>query len=104
MRPMNDPKYRYKPWTPERRKAASEAAKARWEERREADRQEAAHYQGTVSAKLAAARYARVQQMNEIVRQYRVLEAEVKEIERAQTLANDLTPILRRFGIKGETA
>lgn len=29
MRPMSDPNYRYTPWTPERRKAASQAAKAR---------------------------------------------------------------------------
>ena len=30
MHAMNHPEYRYKPWTAERRKRASKAAKARW--------------------------------------------------------------------------
>lgn len=37
MRPLNHPEYRRTYWTPERRKAASDRAKERWRQKRQAE-------------------------------------------------------------------
>jgi hypothetical protein len=47
MRAICDPNYRYSPWTPERRQAASEKAKAWWAQKREREKRDAEHYKET---------------------------------------------------------
>lgn len=98
---MGHPNYRYKPWTPERRKAASIAAKRRWAEKRAAEEAEYQRQQQGISGQLRRARYVKSDRMNAIVREYRKLEAEVKELDRALELETELSALLRKHGIAG---
>lgn len=102
MRPMNHPNYRHSPWTPERRKAASERAKARWAEKRAAEEAEWRAEQQTITARLRNLRYAKRYEMEQIAQRYHALKAEVAELDSALELAKQLSPILRKFDIKGE--
>jgi hypothetical protein len=94
---MNDPNYRYSPWTPERRKAASERAKAAWATRQARQEAEYAREKQTVSYKLRQVRYSKSNEMNEIARRWNVLKAEVEEIDNALKLIDQLRPVIRKY-------
>lgn len=102
MRPMNDPDYRYTPWTPERRKAASEAAKRKWAERRAREEAEYQREQRSIGTKLRQLRFAKASEMDELARRWHKLKDELAEIDRASTLVAELMPILRKHGLTNQ--
>jgi hypothetical protein len=99
MRSMGDPNYRYSPWTPERRKAASERAKRHWELRREREKAEREAEKSTVSFRLRQIRFSKSQEMQDIAARWHQMKAEVAEIDTALKQIEELRPVLRKYGI-----
>jgi hypothetical protein len=102
VRALNDPNYRYSPWTPERRKAASEASKRRWAERRAAEQAEFERQQRGLVGQLRSRRYAKAREMDELAQRWRVAKAAAEEMDQALKLVDEISPILRKHGIAGE--
>jgi hypothetical protein len=94
--PMNNPDYR-RGWTPERRKAASEASKRRWAERRAKEEQERHAAQERPSGRLRRIRYAKSSEMQEIATRWHRLKAEVEEIDTTLKLIDQINPVLRKY-------
>jgi len=96
---MNDPNYRYSPWTPERRKAASLRAKARWAERKARETAEREKERKSASGILAAVRWEKSREMSELARRWHSLKAEVEEIDATLKLIEQIKPVLRKYQI-----
>ena len=95
---MNNPDFR-RGWTPERRKAASEAAKRRWADRRAKQEAERRAEQQGVTGQLRQIRYAKSTEMNEIATRWHRLKAEVEEIDTTLNLLEQIKPVLRKYGV-----
>lgn len=93
MRSMAHPEYKRTHWTPERRKAASERAKAAWREKRAAEERRAQMRKASPIAKTGE-EIARLQrEMNEIARRWHVMNA------RKEALSDALVKMTAAFDI-----
>jgi hypothetical protein len=96
---MGSPGYKYSPWTPERRKAASERAKRRWEERRAREAAERVQERYGVSGQLRSIRYSKATEMKEVAARWHRLKSEVEEIDETLTLLDKIRPVLRKYRV-----
>jgi hypothetical protein len=99
VRSMASPGYKYSPWTPERRKAASEAAKKRYADQRAREEAEYQRERQSASGRLRQIRFSKSNEMNEIAARWHRLKAEVAEIDTALGLIDQLKPILTKYGV-----
>lgn len=95
---MNNPDYRLG-WTPERRRAASEAAKRRWADRKAAQEAERQKERRGARFLLQQVRGTKAREMTEIASRWHRLKAEVAEIDTALALIEQIAPVLRKYRI-----
>jgi hypothetical protein len=109
MRSMGDSEYRYSPWTPERRKAASERSKAWWAEKRVREAKQSLEAEcAVVREKMGLLGKIREKKREQLDRKeraraaYFAAENQASELQAAEDAIVGMLRVLRRHGLSGE--
>lgn len=97
---MADPNYRYTPWTPERRRRASEAQKERWRLKREKEQRDYERQQASAIGRTESRIREEHQNMEAARKAYFRAKTAIEQLEEARNALLKADAILKRFGIQ----
>lgn len=101
-RAMDHPSYKYAPWSAERRKAASDAAKARWQAKRAEQHAIAEARANSLISKIRRSIRLAERDMEAARVRYFDAKAKIEELQKVDGFLSECEPILAKHNIIGE--